>query len=62
MRRDRDEFPGEDGCINRMGNPSRNVFPLIGAALTMLKRLSTLMTEVIELDQPDRGVTLRPDS
>jgi len=59
MHRDRDVFPGEDGYTNRMDHAPRNVFSMIGAARTMLKRISTSVTEVIKLVRRDPGVALR---
>jgi len=58
MHRDRDVFPGEDGYINRNGRAPRNVLSPVGAARTILKRISPLITRVIDLVRRDPGVAM----
>ena len=59
MHRDKDVCLGEDGYTNRKDHAPRNVFTLISAARTLLKRINTSPTKAIKIIQNDRNHALR---
>lgn len=59
MHRDKDVCLGEDGYTNRKDHAPRNVFTLISAARTLLKRINTSPTKAIEIIQNNRNHALR---
>ena len=59
MHRDKDVTLGEDGYTNRSGHAPRNIFTLISAARTLLKRISPSPTRAIEMVQDNRNKAIR---
>ncbi|MCA1775819.1 MAG: hypothetical protein LC676_09485 [Loktanella sp.] len=59
MRRNKDVCLGEDDNTNRKDHAPRIVVTLVTAARTLLKRISTLPTKVIEIIENDRNHVLR---
>ena len=59
MYRDKDVCLGEDGYTNRKDHAPRNIFTLLSAARTGLKRVNTSPTKAIEIVQNDRNRALK---
>jgi predicted transposase YbfD/YdcC len=59
MHRDKDVCLGEDGYTNRKDHAPRNIFTLLSAARTVLKRINTSPTKAIEIVQNDRNKALK---
>ena len=55
MLRDKDVTLGEDRYTNRSDNAPRNIFTLISAIRTLLKRISKSPTTAIEMMQDNRA-------
>jgi len=58
MHRDRDRTLGEDLYTNRLEHAPRNIFTLLGATRTLLKRIATSPTRAIEMIQDHRNGAL----
>jgi len=59
MHRDRDAALGEDRYTNRLNHAPRNIFTLLSATRTLLKRIATSPTRAIEMIRDDRDGALR---
>lgn len=59
MHRDKDVCLGEDGYTNRKDHAPRNIFTLLSAARTVLKRINASPTKAIEIVQNDRNRALK---
>ena len=55
MRRDKDVFLGEDHYTNRLGNAPQNIFTLLSAVRTVLKRTNKSPTRAIEMVEGKRN-------
>ena len=54
MHRDKDVILGEDHYINRLDHAPQNIFTLLSAARTVLKRCNKSPTRTIEMVQDKR--------
>ncbi|WP_419737837.1 ISAs1 family transposase [Ruegeria sp.] len=59
MHRDKDVTLGEDRYTNRSDNAPRNIFTLVSATRTLLKRISKSPTKAIEMMQDNRARAIR---
>lgn len=59
MHRNKDAAPGEDGHANRLGNATRDVFPLAGFALKIPKSIPPSPARAIEHLKDDRNRAIR---
>ncbi len=58
MHRDKDVTLGEDRYTNRLDHAPRNIFTLISATLTLLKKIGKSPTRAIEKVQDNRNTAI----